>query len=525
MRTLGRGEIASSRIRAFDPADLFFRHSTLPATEANTAQYNRAMARNDWVQRLRAYGTRVFGIDLRALAVFRMALGLTLLAYVISMALDFESLLTERGVLPVDAIWPAGSADAWFYALVDAPAFVALLLGAMAAASILLATGIQTRMANIFLWICVGFLVRRNPWAHNAQHAMTHFCLLWAMFLPLDARWTLGRLRRDVRLQYVSPATVGLILQVLFVYVTSGFAKSGPDWHADADAIYLIAHTEKLQTVFSPLLAALPISILAVLTRSIWYLEVLSPLILISPLYFVSARTGTALLLIGMHVGLGAFVRLGIFPAIAITYLVALLPRQFWDRLFPGSGSEAEADDVGSKIRPARYAAHAIAALLVACMLTSYLESVPGLGGNSPVWMRRLAGELRIGHVYRLFSHVSHSESRYLVLGKFGDGSTFDLISKSPAQISWNAARISIAPDGSDRFPWVNSTARASQARFADTEQPRQYAAYFCRNVQPSSVRLEKVEILHLLRRIAGNKPNQFVSRIAYAYECPDTAS
>ena len=482
------------------------------------------MERGSRVQRFCDYGARAFGIDLRALAAFRIILGLTLLGYVVSTALDFELLLTERGVLPAHAIWSTmalGHGGESIFALVDTPTFVGLLLGAMAAASILLAVGIRTRAATIFLWICVGFLVRRNPWAHNAQHAMALFCLLWAMFLPLDARWALGRSRPNLRLQHVSPATVGLILQVLFVYLTAGLSKSGPDWHADADAIYLVAHTERLQTVFSPLLAALPVSVLAGLTRSIWYLEVIAPLALISPLYFVRARTSMALLLIIMHIGLGMFMRLGIFPVIAIAYLVTLLPGPFWNRMFPGSGSKAEVDRAGAGGRSARHAAHAVVALLIVCMLTSYLEYVSGLGGNSPAWMRRLAGELRIGHVYRLFSRVSHSESRYLVLGRFDDGSTFDLLSRAPARVSWDAGRISIAPDGSDRFPWINYSGRASQARFADTEQPRQYAAYFCRTVQPSFGRLERIEIVHLLRRVAGSRPNEFVSRVAYAYECP----
>ncbi len=486
------------------------------------------MARGIWVQQLRDHGARVFGIDLRALAAFRIGLGLTLLAYVVSTALDFESLLTGRGVLPIHAIWSPGSVGstvASLFVFSDTPTFVALLLGVMAAASLLLALGIQTRVATIFLWVGVSFLVRRNPWIHNAAHAMILFSLLWAMFLPLSARFAVGRSPRGMRLQHVSPATVGLILQVMIVYVTAGFAKTGPEWHAEADAIFLIANSQKYQTVFSPLLVALPDSVLAILTQSIWYLEVLSPWALVSPLYFIRARTTAALLLIVMHIGLGIFIRLGVFPAIAIAYLIILLPRPFWDRLSRDLGPKNEVDDVGAGGGFARYAANAFAVLLIVCMFTRYLEYVPGFGGNSPVWMRRMAGELRIGNVYRLFSRVSRSESRYLVLGKFNDGSTLDLLSGTPAQITWDTGRISIAPDGSDRFPWVSYTATAGKARFTDSAQSVEYAAYFCRNLQSSSKQLEQVEIMHLLRRVGSRSQNRFASRVAYVYECPEASS
>jgi len=426
------------------------------------------MLHGNRVLALRDYATRVFGIDLRALAAFRVLLGLTLLVYVITTALDFELLLTGRGVLPADAIWPlrgCGSAGATLRTLVDAPIGVAVLLGVMAAASLLLALGIRSRAATIVLWVGVGFLERRNPWIHNAQHAMVLFCLLWAMFLPIDARCALGGRRLDLRLQHVSPATVGLVLQVLFVYLTAGFSKSGPDWHSDADAIYLVAHTERLQTVFTPLLAALPDSVLAGLTRSIWCLEVFAPLALVSPLYFTRARTKVALLLILMHIGLGTFMRLGIFPLIAIAYLVTLLPRPFWDRLFPGSA--AESHERRAEARFGSPAAHAVAALLVACMLASYLNSIPGMEGMPPAWMRRVAGEIRIGHVYRLFDRVSHSESRFLVLGRFENGATIDLLSKRPARVSWRPDSSASRPTAVSAFP--GSTTPGARARRASS--------------------------------------------------------
>jgi hypothetical protein len=473
---------------------------------------------------LREYGARVFGIDLRALAAFRIALGLTLLGYVGMVSLDYELLWTGRGVLPARAVWPSESSGmltaSMLHPLADSPAFVLGLLAAMAGAAVLLVAGRFTLGATLCLWVGVSFLVRRNPYVSNASQSMTLFCLLWALFLPLGAQGWPGRRRASgqLPLQLVSPATLGLVVQILFVYVTAALAKRGPEWHADATAIALVAGQERYQTLFTPLLAALPTPALAALTHGVWYTEALAPLFLISPVAFAPMRTAGTLLLMALHVGLGVFTRLGIFPWICLSYLIVLLPRAFWDRVLPwtaAAGARAEA----APRRPGRSAAHALAAVLVACTLANYLRLVPGLEGNAPAWMRRLAGPLHLGQIYRLFSQLGPFNPRYLVLGRRADGSLVDLQSLAPAEPLWEAARISVAPDGSGRFPWVQYTGLLGEPGFPHKAQAPHLAAFYCRALAQGAVPLEQVEIYHLARRTdLAARPT--LTRLAFALPC-----
>jgi hypothetical protein len=316
----------------------------------------------------------------------------------------------------------------------------------------------------------------------------------------------------------VSPATAGLVLQILFVYLTAALAKRGPEWHSDASAIAIVAGQERYQTALTPLLAALPASGLAALTHGVWYTELLAPLLLISPVAFAPLRAGGTLLLMALHLGLGTFMRLGIFPWICLSYLVVLLPGPFWDRVLPWTAAPVAAPEP-APLRPARLAAHALAALLVACTLVSYLRLVPGLEGNAPAWMRRIAGPLRIGQVYRLFSQLEPFNPRYLVLGRRPDGSLVDLQSLAPAEPRWESARISVAPDGSGRFPWVQYTGLLGDPRFPRSAQAPHLAAFYCRARAQDAAPLEQVEIYHFARRTdLASRPT--LTRLAFSLPC-----
>ena len=49
-----------------------------------------------------------------------------------------------------------------------------------------------------------------------------------------------------------SVASAAVLIQIAFVYVFAGFAKTGPAWLEDGDAIYLALHNEFLVTGIGP---------------------------------------------------------------------------------------------------------------------------------------------------------------------------------------------------------------------------------------------------------------------------------
>ncbi len=98
---------------------------------------------------------RVFTLDLRSLAVLRMALGLIALLDVFYYRWPHaELLLSDRGVLPRELFARIYDPSYWsFYRLSGEPTFVYLLLLVQALAAVALFAGYRTRGANVILLI------------------------------------------------------------------------------------------------------------------------------------------------------------------------------------------------------------------------------------------------------------------------------------------------------------------------------------------------------------------------------------
>jgi hypothetical protein len=127
-------------------------------------------------------------------------------------------------------------------------------------------------------------------------------------------------------------ATMGLSLQIAFIYFFAAVLKSDPDWHGNGTAVFYALHLDKFATGMAVWIRQFP-GFLRWITPAVWYFEFTAPLMLFVPLYFSYFRLGTTLALIGMHLGFEACLRIGTFPWICVAGLTALLPTFFWDRV------------------------------------------------------------------------------------------------------------------------------------------------------------------------------------------------
>jgi len=110
---------------------------------------------------------RCFGIDLRALAAFRVGLGALLLADLVYRCLDFRAHYTGLGILPRELHREIFSRahSAWsLHLLSDAPAFQAGLFALAFAAAVALLVGYRPRVAALLSWILPA-LVFVGVWA------------------------------------------------------------------------------------------------------------------------------------------------------------------------------------------------------------------------------------------------------------------------------------------------------------------------------------------------------------------------
>ena len=185
------------------------------------------------LQALRGVGS----LDVRSLVLLRVCIGLVVLIDVVRRA-DTLEFYTDEGSF----IQPPGDTQhrclfhrAWFYK--GTWQLQGLLFALTALSSLCLAAGACTPLANAVSWVGIVAIHGRNECVNDSSDKMLRSVLFWCMVLPLGAAGSVDRARR-LRLplggrgvprhppgwscegpQHLSPATVGLLLQIACIYL------------------------------------------------------------------------------------------------------------------------------------------------------------------------------------------------------------------------------------------------------------------------------------------------------------------
>jgi hypothetical protein len=329
--------------------------------------------------RLRAALHERLGIDPRALAAFRVGLGLVLLADLLLRSRDLVTFYTDAGVLPRSVLWATFPTLSTFSIhTVSGAAWVQGLLFVLAgvcAAS--LALGYRTRTAALLSWLLLVSLHARNPEVLNGGDSVLRRILFWGVFLPLGSRWSLdarrevgdGWLRSALRPRFgpegrvVGVAAAGLLVQVVLVYTTNAAFKLDRGAWLGGDAM---RHVFELGTFTTPLGAALSTQgALLGAVEAVWLAMVVCSALLVVLRGW--PRTLFASLFIGGHLFMFLTMRLGVFPVVSMVSLLPFLPPKVWDAVeraapSPGALPGAIRPGLGENSRPAGSAPTADAA-------------------------------------------------------------------------------------------------------------------------------------------------------------------
>ncbi len=370
---------------------------------------------------------RVFYLDLRMLALFRIGLGSVVLVDLVQRSFSFQAHYTQSGVLPVEeALWFADFSalmplHLWFPS--DTAQMLFFLLQAVAACALVL--GVQTRLATVVCWLLVNSLQLRNPVLLYGADRELAAMLLWAMFLPLGARWSLdGRQRcRWIGVDRVSGwAAAGLMLQVGLIYFTSVLSKSGDTWR-DGSAILLALNVDVYTRSAGRWLLSFGDS-LRWLTYGTLLIECLAPCMLLAG-KFERIRWIGCLALIAMQCGFLLFLSVGLFPWISIVALVALIP---WRSSGMGDSSTTQGKLSGVWIER-------VAALCLLMMLFWQITLVPlqfknsALMGKMPDAMAWVYKVTRLAQSWSMFSPDPPDRDGWYVLeSSAGDSESIDLL-------------------------------------------------------------------------------------------------
>lgn len=283
---------------------------------------------------------KVFSLDLRSLAVFRLGMAAMIALDLVNRLGDLQAYYTDQGILPRDTL--ATIKDSWYWSinLISGEFWVQLLIFALALLIVLcLFLGYRTRLATIATWVMIVSIHHRNPLLLFAGDDVLRALLFWSMFLPLGAAYSLdsalNSASKPLPKAVVSGATVAFMVQLCFFYMWSVAYKHQSELWQNGEAVYYSLNFEHYATHFGQLLLGLPEFVLKLFTWFTLWFELLGPLIIFLPLIlpFVTvkwARYVAVILFCFLHLMFGLVFTLGIFPALSIFAWLALLPSEFW---------------------------------------------------------------------------------------------------------------------------------------------------------------------------------------------------
>jgi len=276
----------------------------------------------------RQWLVRRFAIDRRALAAFRVSLGLCLLVDIALRWSDTVAFYTDSGALPrstLTDLYPV-LGDVSPLAVSGAVWLPLAAFGLTAFAGLALVVGYRPRLSAGVAFVLLVSIQLRNPVVLNAGDTLFRRLLFWSLLLPLGCGWENGT-PESASTRVATAGTAGILLQVLAVYVTNGLMKlRGTYWH-QGTAVRYVFQLDHLTVRAGDVVAGWdPVLVLG---NWLWLaLLVGSPLLLV---WTGRYRTGLVAAFITAHTCMALSFRLGVFPLVSILGLVLFLPPTFWD--------------------------------------------------------------------------------------------------------------------------------------------------------------------------------------------------
>lgn len=276
-----------------------------------------------------------FSFDLRALAIFRMGLGVVVLLELLDRVRYLGDHYTEAGVIPMAALReyePAGYNWTFHHLMPGGENGVLFLFVLQALFALALVFGFRTRLAAFGTWCLLASLQSRNPLLHIAGDDLERILLLWVVVLPCAGVWSLdSRGKKKVPQANSMFAGLGFVVQLSVFYLMAGWLKNGPEWQ-DLSTIYFVTNTDSMVNGLSFWLRHHP-GLCMVLTFGVLWLERLGPLGFWLPQRFTRLRLLTLLSFTILQAGMWSAMLLGHFPLISTVALLPLLPGFVMDRL------------------------------------------------------------------------------------------------------------------------------------------------------------------------------------------------
>ncbi len=281
--------------------------------------------------------TRIFTLDLRSLAAFRVGLASLVIIDLIRRAEDFRAHYTDFGLLPRAALLDYAKAGGkWtVHLFAGGTSGAAALFVVQGLAALAMLVGWRTRLATFVTFALTVSLHHRNPLILQGGDAVVRMALFWAMFVPLGARFSIDE-ALDLKRARPKPnlATLGtacLMLQAVMLYEFTGILKLHPVWHTEMSGVRYALSLDAFATSFGHFLLGFP-GLMKAASLMTLVGELVGPVLALLPFWGGRIRLFSALGFIAFHLlMLEPAMRLGYFTWAGACLWVAWIPSIAWD--------------------------------------------------------------------------------------------------------------------------------------------------------------------------------------------------
>ena len=279
-----------------------------------------------------------FSVDLRSLAITRIAFAVLLLTDLVLRSQYIEEFFSGAGVMPIRALralYPLNYRNS-LHAISGEYSFEILLFILAVVFAFFLLIGLFTRVATILSWVLLVSLNLRNPLILQGGDTLFKCLMFWSIFMPWGDRFSVDsffKKSKKSRNFVFSAGAMAFIFQIMFLYFFSATLKTGKYWTEDYTAIYYALSIGHFSYLLGPYLYKFPL-LMKVMTFTVYWLELLGPFLLLIPYRNGFFRILFIVLFAFFQLGLALTMRLGLFPWFSMMALLILLPSSFWD-FFP----------------------------------------------------------------------------------------------------------------------------------------------------------------------------------------------
>ncbi len=368
----------------------------------------------------------LFSLDLRALALMRVALGLILIFDLSIRFSDLIAFYSDDGVFPREAVIMLMNQKHFLslHFISGEPYIISALFVIAYWCAFHVLIGKQARIYVALSWLLLLSIQNRNTLIGQAGDDVLRLALMWGMFLPLQEyySWDCRKKEKTSNTNYFSWATVGLTMLIFSLYFFSGCMKTSPEWTSDYTAVYYALGLDQIALPAGKWLYNYPAALKAI-TAIVYYVEFLGPFLLFIFWKKNFFRLVFFILFVCFHLGLSATLFIGFFPAIVVAVLIGFLPsnaldlinRKIEKKLFKREALEVNENVEFSK-NP-KWKGVVSSSLLALLCLHQLLWNCKSVGwvSSSTIPLQSIAWNLRLDQSWGMFAPGVFKEDGWFV--------------------------------------------------------------------------------------------------------------